>query len=108
MTSDSASRVTRSSRRLRLTLLLFASVLAGQAMLRAQEAPEPPAVSDVTPATAPSQPEDGAAPADGADAPSEAEEAATAAPPPTGPSPGRFEPTEKVRADFDVSFPIDI
>ena len=30
------------------------------------------------------------------------------APPPKGPSPNRFEPTEKVRADFDVSFPIDI
>jgi hypothetical protein len=27
---------------------------------------------------------------------------------PTAPSPARFEPTEKVRADFDVSFPIDI
>ena len=27
---------------------------------------------------------------------------------PVGPTPGRFEPTEKVRADFDVAFPIDI
>lgn len=26
----------------------------------------------------------------------------------TGPTPQRFEPTEKVRADFPVSFPIDI
>jgi hypothetical protein len=25
-----------------------------------------------------------------------------------GASSGRFEPTEKVRADFDVSFPVDI
>ena len=35
----------------------------------------------------------------------------TAAPaPPVTPavSPDRFEPTDKVRADFDVSFPIDI
>ncbi|MFO1406210.1 MAG: hypothetical protein U1F08_01620 [Steroidobacteraceae bacterium] len=24
------------------------------------------------------------------------------------PSSGRFEPTEKIRADFDVSFPVDI
>lgn len=31
-----------------------------------------------------------------------------ATPPATGPSPQRFEPTEKVRADFEVSFPIDI
>jgi hypothetical protein len=108
MTSDSASRVTRSSRRLRLTLLLFAGVLAGQAVLHAQE---PPAASDAAPATTPSQPEAEPAPADGADgtgAPRAAEEAATAVPPPAGPSPGRFEPTEKVRADFDVSFPIDI
>jgi hypothetical protein len=27
---------------------------------------------------------------------------------PVGPSPQRFNPTEKVRADFPVSFPIDI
>ncbi len=27
---------------------------------------------------------------------------------PTGPTPQRFDPTEKVRADFPVSFPIDI
>ena len=27
---------------------------------------------------------------------------------PPGPSPQRFNPTEKVRADFPVSFPIDI
>jgi hypothetical protein len=33
---------------------------------------------------------------------------ASQTPPPKGPSPSRFEPTEKVRADFDVSFPIDI
>ena len=28
--------------------------------------------------------------------------------PPAAASPERFEPTDKVRADFDVSFPIDI
>ncbi len=27
---------------------------------------------------------------------------------PAGPPPARFDPTEKVRADFPVSFPIDI
>jgi hypothetical protein len=27
---------------------------------------------------------------------------------PAGPPPARFNPTEKVRADFPVSFPIDI
>jgi hypothetical protein len=35
-------------------------------------------------------------------------DASDTAPPPRGSSPSRFEPTEKVRADFDVSFPIDI
>ena len=30
------------------------------------------------------------------------------APVPKGSSPNHFEPTEKVRADFDVSFPVDI
>jgi hypothetical protein len=50
------------------------------------------------------------------DAEAKAEAGAEAAPgqttkPPSksvGATPGRFEPTEKVRADFDVSFPIDI
>jgi hypothetical protein len=44
-----------------------------------------------------------------ADAPADADEKA---PPPSaadkGPSPQRFTPSEQVRADFDVSFPVDI
>jgi hypothetical protein len=54
------------------------------------------------------EPEDG--PAAGAEAP-DAEEELPPLPPdvaPAGPSPQRFNPTEKVRADFPVSFPIDI
>ena len=87
MTSDSASRVTRS----RWHLLGAVALLAVVGVLRAQEpqAPAPP-----PPASAP---------------------APAANPPATNPpaaKPGRtqdrFEPTEKVRADFDVSFPIDI
>ena len=41
----------------------------------------------------------------------ETEEPPPAAPPDvrsTGPTPQRFDPSEKVRADFPVSFPIDI
>jgi hypothetical protein len=52
-----------------------------------------------------------AAKAPDADAPEEAEEQLPPLPPdavPAGPPPGRFNPTEKVRADFPVSFPIDI
>jgi hypothetical protein len=44
-------------------------------------------------------------------APVEEEEELPPLPPgtaPSGPPPARFDPTEKVRADFPVSFPIDI
>ena len=108
MTSVSASRVTRSSRSLRLAVLVFAGVLAVAAALRAQESPPasaPPAAGGPAPAatTGPSRDPE---PAPGDDAVAAA--AAPTADPRAGPSPARFEPTEKVRADFDVSFPIDI
>jgi hypothetical protein len=131
MISASASRVTRSERSLRLGLLLFAGVLAGVTVLRAQEPPPPAPAARTVPASNPSTAEPPAQP--GAAAPDEAaakqadtpdETASTeaarpaaterddvadqAAAPPAGPSPARFEPTEKVRADFDVAFPIDI
>ena len=103
MTSASASRVTRSRRSLRLALLLFAGVLAGVTVLRAQEAAPPPADQAAEPAQSAGK----AAPA--ADA--GGKDGAAQQPRPAAPgaaSPSRFEPTEKVRADFDVSFPIDI
>jgi hypothetical protein len=89
-------------------VLLFLGVLSVVTVLRAQESAPAPAGKPATPASAP-----------GTDAPNVAHDAATdgapnakppdgAAPKPKGPSPARFEPTEKVRADFDVSFPIDI
>jgi hypothetical protein len=103
MTSASASRVTRSSRSLRRAALLFAGVLAGITALRAQE---PPATPSPAPAAGPASPEP-AAPAPAAALDPRA--AAKTNPPATSTStPARFEPTEKVRADFDVSFPIDI
>jgi hypothetical protein len=97
----------RSSRSLRLATLLFAGVLAVVTVLRAQESPPATAPAERTaPAqatqAAPAPPATAGEPA--ADAP-----AGPAAPPaPRGATPTRFEPTEKVRADFDVSFPIDI
>ena len=110
MTSASASRVTRSRRHLLLALLLFVGVLSVVTVLRAQESTPAAAGKPATPASTP-----------GKDAAPAAREAAqdgvppatpsadtSAAPAPKGPSPSRFEPTEKVRADFDVSFPIDI
>jgi len=101
MTSASVSRVTRSSRSLRRAALLFAGVLAGITALRAQE---PPPTPSPAPAAGPASPEP-APPAPAADP----KPAGKTNPPATSPStPARFEPTEKVRADFDVSFPIDI
>jgi hypothetical protein len=95
MTSDSALRVTRSKWHLAGAVALLAVV----GVLRAQE---PAAPAPAPPASTPAAP-----PATGK---SPAEPAATSKPA-TG-TPGRtqdrFEPTEKVRADFDVSFPIDI
>jgi hypothetical protein len=76
-------------------VLLAGFVFAGATLLQAQEEPPPaPAEEAKQPATAPvTEPE----PAVAADkAPSSAS------------TPSRFEPTEKVRADFDVSFPVDI
>ncbi|MDQ1309915.1 MAG: hypothetical protein QG601_1185 [Pseudomonadota bacterium] len=111
MTSASASRVTRSSRSLRLALLLLGGGLAVAGVLRAQETPRP---APETEAEATTEGTEGTEGAKGAQDPAvkrppavEAD-AAENAPPPKGPSPNRFEPTEKVRADFDVSFPIDI
>jgi hypothetical protein len=105
MTSASASRVTRSSRSLRRAALLFAGVLAGITALRAQE---PPATPSPAPAAGPATQEPAApAPAPGPAADPKAADKTN--PPGTSTStPARFEPTEKVRADFDVSFPIDI
>jgi len=112
MTSASASRVTRSRRHLLFALLLFAGVLSVMTVLRAQESTPSAAGKPATPATTPGK---DAAPAAGEaaqDSETSAKSSANApdgaAPAPKGPSPSRFEPTEKVRADFDVSFPIDI
>ena len=113
MTSASASRVTRSSRNLRLALVVFGCGLAVAGVLRAQEPPrqEAEATTEGTESTEGAKATTGEAAAKGEamKQPAAAEpDAADKAPPPNGPSPNRFEPTEKVRADFDVSFPIDI
>lgn len=103
MTSDSASRVTRSSRSLRLALLLFGCCLAAGTVLRAQE-PVPAGEEETRRATT-----EGTEGTEGKDA--KTPPAAAEADRKTGvvgPTPERFEPTEKVRADFDVSFPVDI
>jgi len=105
MTSASASRVTRSSRSLRLALLLLGGGLAVAGALRAQQPPAPKATTEGTEGT---EVVEAAKDAAVKRPPAAEADAAEKAPPPKGPSPNRFEPTEKVRADFDVSFPIDI
>ncbi len=126
MTSDSVSRVTRSRRSLWRSTLLFSAVLAGVTVLRAQEtAPSPPSATapagasgtstEETPAAAaPEVAESASGPAsDDAEAATSAKAGATGAQDgkpagKVGPTQDHFEPTEKVRADFDVSFPVDI
>ena len=97
MTSDSASRVTRSRWHIFGALALLAVV----GVLRAQE-PEAPASTPAanTPTPAPNAP--------AAATPAAATPAAAPAVARPGRTQDRFEPSEKVRADFDVSFPVDI
>ena len=104
MTSDSASRVTRS----RWHIVGAVALLAVAGVLRAQQptapAPSPPASAPAPSASPPST----AAPSTAAPAsspPAASPPASTAKPARTQ---DRFEPSEKVRADFDVSFPVDI
>ena len=100
MTSDSASRVTRSRWHLAGALALLAVV----GVLRAQEPEAPPASGAPAPAASPPAPVPSATTAPGTTAPA----AGTAPAAKPGRAQDRFEPTEKVRADFDVSFPVDI
>ena len=98
-------------------LMLSLLVLAAAAIEPPQSPPgTPPKDAPAQPETPAPAPNPGAEP-EGASAPAadtgeaEAEEELPPLPPdvaPAGPSPQRFNPTEKVRADFPVSFPIDI
>jgi hypothetical protein len=113
---------------MRLLIAIAASTLV--LVASAIEAPKPvPAETPANEAPATQEPAQGhpvetppAKPAEGesagdaaktpeAAAPEEVEEELPPLPPDTvqsGPPPSRFNPTEKVRADFPVSFPIDI
>ena len=76
---------------------------------QAAAADEPPAEEPATPKPAGDAAKPADAPAGEADG--EEDEELPPLPPgtvPAGPPPQRFNPTEKVRADFPVSFPIDI
>ena len=100
---------------MRLVIAIAASSLV--LVASAIEAPKPaapPAAAKEEPGKSPPPAPAGEEPAaDAADA-SAADEEEEVLPPlpadaaPAGPPPARFNPTEKVRADFPVSFPIDI
>ena len=95
-------------------LALFLALLAASAW--AIDPPKPPAPPAARAEPAPSRPAADAPPAAQAEPAPEAsvpEEEEVLPPLPagaatTGPAPQRFTPSEKVRADFPVSFPIDI
>ena len=101
---------------MRKLLALTASllVLAAAAIEPPQNpAGAPPKQEPAKPAPEPAQEpaaEKPSAPAPESTEPEEEEELPPLPPDlePAGPSPQRFNPTEKVRADFPVSFPIDI
>lgn len=100
-TSVFVSRGMRSEAMQLKTRLAIFLVAIGTAVAHA----EPPAVASATAKAVPSTPAGAAAPAPAANPP----DAATAKPPAASKSsPQHFEPTEKVRPDFDVAFPVDI
>jgi hypothetical protein len=97
--------------RLVAALVAPALVFAALAIEPPQSAPgEPPKPEPATqePRPAEAEPEEESVPAE--EPAADAEELPPLPPEtaPPGPSPQRFNPTEKVRADFPVSFPIDI
>ena len=87
------------------SVIVSLALASGMAGAYAQDRASAPAA---TPAPAPAaKTADGAKPADGAPA-AGAPGKPDSKPPAAGKSPQHFEPTEKVRPDFDVAFPVDI
>lgn len=96
----------------RTSWLVIAGFVAAAAAW-ALDPPEPAQPPPEAPQQAVSEPGQSAArqPEPAAEPGPAAEEEETLPPPPaksTGPTPQRFDPSEEVRADFPVSFPIDI
>lgn len=92
-----------------MRFLFVVAALSVVLVASAIEAPKPAAPPATAPAPAKEEPAQPTAPAPVPE--EEEEEELPPLPPdtvPAGPPPARFNPTEKVRADFPVSFPIDI
>jgi hypothetical protein len=86
----------------------IAALIAASVLVFAALAIEPPQPEPGAPAKAEPEPAKESAPAEETAAPAEELPPLPTEAGPVGPSPERFNPTEKVRADFPVSFPIDI
>jgi hypothetical protein len=84
-----------------LAILAAGLAFAQQNLPASTQAPSQPAATVPAAGT-------GAGAADVAAAPKAGEEGPAARPAAAKGSPQRFEPTEKVRPDFDVAFPVDI
>ena len=100
------NRYERRSRPVPIAPVIGLAILAAGLAYAQQNVPVPPAATPpaaTPPATAPAK--DAAA-----ESPPTAGTAGATNPSPTtgAGSPQRFEPTEKVRPDFDVAFPVDI
>jgi len=100
---------------LAITLVAGTAIVLGQfGAAGAQESPaqpQPAVAPEAKPATAAAGTDAGPASTSGEQAPAQSQpvgEKSTPAGEPARPPQERFEPTEKVRADFDVSFPVDI
>lgn len=96
---------------MRYLILLLAALLTSAAI--AIDPPKPPVPAAERPDIADADKEAAAKAKAEADAQAEAADDEVLPPlpadmVPAGPPPARFNPTEKVRADFPVSFPIDI
>jgi hypothetical protein len=87
---------------------LLALGLAGFGLALAQQPPARDDAQDAAPTTAAAPPAAAQAPDPASPAPASSEPAAPAKPAAAKGTPQRFEPTEKVRPDFDVAFPVDI
>jgi hypothetical protein len=97
-------RLERRSRSISLTPVIALTILAAGLAFAQQNVPAPAA-----PAAAPvTDGEDVPAAAAAAGDAGQADDAPAAKPAAAKGSPQRFEPTEKVRPDFDVAFPVDI
>ena len=95
---------------MRKLIALTAALLVAAAWAIEPPKPQTPPKAGTQPPPRTAEPAP-AKPADTAPAEPEVEEELPPLPPdtvPAGPPPARFTPTEKVRADFPVSFPIDI